>query len=117
MTKKRKNFNHNRATLRISESAKKAFKKITNKSQKEFSKTVSTLFEIFDQTTLDRLRVWTRIPNAEDRRRMTNERILASLKRVGVAQQSEVDDLRAKVERLESSQLKSRSNQRSRAHT
>ena len=117
MVKRKKGLDKNDAKLRISESAKKAFKTITNKSHSELSKQASKLFDIFDHATLEKLRIWTRIPNAEERKRLTNERIMASLKKVGVAPQSEVDDLRAKVEKLESSQGKSRSSQRSRAQT
>ncbi len=113
MVTKKKNTNQSKATLRISESAKNAFKKITSKSQRELSKQASRLMDIFDQNTLEKFRVWTRIPNAEERRRLTNQRILASLKRVGVAPQSEVDDLRAQVERLEAGSHKGRSSHRS----
>lgn len=43
-----------------------------------------------------------KLPSLDDRRKLTNERILASLKRVGVATQSEVDSLKEEIQALRS---------------
>lgn len=42
-----------------------------------------------------------KIPSAAERKRLTNETILASLKKIGVATQTEVDELRSRIESLE----------------
>ena len=94
---------------KISISAKRAFNLISKGSNFDLSKPVSKILEIFEPTNLEKLRDWTRIPSPEERKRLTNERILNSLKRIGVAPQSEVDELRAKIERLEVTSTKSRS--------
>jgi hypothetical protein len=103
MTKKSKN-----STLGLSESLKRVFKAMKRPSPHHFSMRAPKLIELFDQKNLKKLRAWTKIPNAEERKRLTNERILASLRGIGVAPQSEVDELRAKLERLEAASSKNR---------
>jgi polyhydroxyalkanoate synthesis regulator phasin len=41
------------------------------------------------------------IPNAEERARMTNEKIVGSLKKIGIATREEVEALEERVEALE----------------
>lgn len=41
------------------------------------------------------------IPNAEERARMTNEKIVSSLKKIGIATREEVETLEARVAALE----------------
>ncbi len=112
MNKKSKNSTKNNATLVLSESVKRVFKAIKRPSPHHFSMRASKLIELFDQKNLKKLRAWTKIPNAEERKRLTNERILASLQGIGVAPQSEVDELRSKLEKLEAASSKRRSHSR-----
>jgi transcriptional regulator NrdR family protein len=60
-------------------------------------------------TTLEKVRSWIvatqgvlKIPSADERRRFTHAKILKGMKKMGVASQAEVDELNAKVRKLES---------------
>lgn len=59
------------------------------------------ILESLEKETLARAKNFVKIPVAGDSKRMTNEKILASLKKLGVATQSEVDTLRLRIEKLE----------------
>jgi hypothetical protein len=61
------------------------------------------ILETLEKETLAKAKsfVNVKIPSAADGRRLTNDKILTSLRRLGVATQSEVDTLRARVEKLE----------------
>lgn len=59
------------------------------------------LLESLEKETLAKARSFIKIPLPTDHRRLTNERILASLKKLGVATHSEVTQLKARVEKLE----------------
>ncbi len=43
-----------------------------------------------------------KIPNSEERRKMTNDKIVASLKKIGLATQEQVETLEARIAQLES---------------
>ncbi len=58
------------------------------------------LLEVFEKEALAKAR--TMIPDAQTRKRMTNDRILASLKKLGVVTRSEVETLEARIAKLES---------------
>lgn len=83
-------------------------------TQNNLSKTKEQVSKVFDQArkslhvlrtlekeTLEKARTFVRIPSAAERKQLTQERILASLKKLGVATQSEVDALQVKVKHLE----------------
>ena len=59
------------------------------------------LLESIEKGTLAKAKDFVKIPIAGDPKKMTNEKILLSLKKLGVATQSEVDALRLRVEKLE----------------
>jgi hypothetical protein len=56
-----------------------------------------------ERQTLAKAKSFVKIPSAKERRRLTNDRILSGLKRLGVATQAEVDTLNGKVRALEAS--------------
>src|SRR4051812_38587865 len=60
------------------------------------------LFEMIEKETLAKAKNLVKIPNQAERRKLTNEKIVASLRKMGLATQTEVDELRARVEDLES---------------
>jgi polyhydroxyalkanoate synthesis regulator phasin len=80
-----------------------AVKKTKNKVSQVLHQARESLkiLETLEKETLAKARTFVRNPLAMDRKRLTNEKILASLKSLGVASQSEVDELQAKVEHLE----------------
>ena len=55
----------------------------------------------FDKKTFAKARTLVRIPSAAERKELTRERILASLKKVGLATQSDLDALHQKIQKLE----------------
>jgi hypothetical protein len=59
------------------------------------------ILQTLERETLAKARTLVRNPLPGNRRQLTNERILASLRKIGVAPQSEVDALKARIERLE----------------
>jgi predicted nucleic acid-binding Zn-ribbon protein len=59
------------------------------------------LLETIEREALAKARTFVRNPIPMDRKRLTNEKILASLKAIGVATQSEVEALELKVHALE----------------
>ncbi|MGZ3699526.1 MAG: hypothetical protein ACXWP5_15385, partial [Bdellovibrionota bacterium] len=80
---------------------------MSSTSKKNVSKTVSNVFnqarnqakeslkllEAFEKETLKKARTFVKIPNASSRAKLTNEKILSSLSRLGVASQAEVTEL------------------------
>ena len=60
-------------------------------------------FSPFEKVTLAKARTLVKIPSSAVRKELTRERILASLKRVGVATQSDLNTLQQKILKLESS--------------
>jgi polyhydroxyalkanoate synthesis regulator phasin len=59
------------------------------------------LLETLEKETLAKARSFVKLPNSEERLRATNDKILQGLRKLGVATQAEVDELRARVESLE----------------
>ncbi len=57
----------------------------------------------FEKKTLAKARSFVKIPDAKERRRLTNDRILSGLRKLGVATQSDVDALSSKIQELETS--------------
>ncbi len=45
-----------------------------------------------------------KLPSAEERKKLTNDKIVSSLKKLGIATQSEVEELKARIATLEKSQ-------------
>lgn len=60
------------------------------------------LLETLEKETITKARSFMKIPSASETRRMTNEHILASLRRIGVADASQVAALEKRVSELES---------------
>lgn len=58
--------------------------------------------EAFEKGALAKAKSFVKFPNSADRKRLRNDRILSSLRKLGVATQQEVDSLNAKIEKLES---------------
>jgi hypothetical protein len=86
--------------------AKSAKKNLSNTKQKvtDFfhqAKDSLKILETFEKETIAKAKSFVKIPNSTERKRMTNERILAGLKKIGVATQEEVNALKVKVQRLE----------------
>ena len=83
-----------------------AKKNMTQETKEKMSKVFNQakvslrVLETLEKETLAKARGFVKLPSAEDRKRLTNERILASLKKMGVATQEEVETLRAEVQSL-----------------
>jgi polyhydroxyalkanoate synthesis regulator phasin len=61
------------------------------------------LLEALERGTLEKAKSFIKLPiSASERKRMTNEKILTSLKKLGVATQDEVGELKRRIEELES---------------
>ncbi|MEO5969231.1 MAG: phasin family protein [Bdellovibrionia bacterium] len=56
-----------------------------------------------EKKTVAKAKSFIKIPGSRERRRMTNDRILSGLRRLGVATQAEVDSLSSKIQELEAS--------------
>lgn len=59
------------------------------------------LLETFEKETLAKAKTFVKIPIPGNPKTLTNETILASLKKIGVCTQHEMDSLRLRVEKLE----------------
>ena len=77
-----------------------AVKKRVNKVIDQARQSLKIL-ESLEKETFARAREFVRIPLSGDPKKLTNDKILASLKKLGVAPQAEVDALRLRVEKLE----------------
>ena len=55
----------------------------------------------FNKKTFAKARTLVRIPSAAERKKLTTDRILAGLKKVGVATQTDLDALYQKIQKLE----------------
>jgi hypothetical protein len=98
MSRKKKALGKTKKTKKTKQSLQGAVKDFVIHSSIQLSQ--QTL-KVFDKKSFTKLRRWAKLPTAAERIRMTNERLLASLMKVGVAPQSELDELRNKIERLE----------------
>jgi polyhydroxyalkanoate synthesis regulator phasin len=77
-----------------------AMKKRVNKVIDQAKQSLKIL-ETLEKETLIKARNFIKIPIPGDPRKMTNDKILASLRKLGVCTQVEVDALRFRVEKLE----------------
>jgi hypothetical protein len=77
-----------------------AVKKRVNKVIDQARQSLKIL-ESLEKETFARAREFVRIPLSGDPKKLTNDKILASLKKLGVAPQAEVDALRLRIEKLE----------------
>lgn len=77
-----------------------AMKKRVNKVIDQAKQSLKIL-ETLEKETLAKAKNFIKIPIPGDPKKMTNDKILASLRKLGVATQSEVDSLRLRVEKLE----------------
>ena len=59
------------------------------------------LLETLEKETLAKARTFVKIPIAADRAKLTNEKILSSLKKLGVAGNDDLISLRLRIEKLE----------------
>jgi polyhydroxyalkanoate synthesis regulator phasin len=84
------------ATKKNLSATKEKVSKVINQAKESLK-----ILETLERETLAKAKSFVKIPSAADGRRLTNDKILASLRRLGVAAQSEVDALRARVEKLE----------------
>lgn len=81
-----------------------AMKKRVNKvidQAKQQAKQSLKILESLEKETLAKAKDFIKIPISGDPKKMTNDKILLSLKKLGVSTQAEVDSLRLRVERLE----------------
>ncbi len=74
------------------------------------------ILETLEKETLAKARSFVKIPNSAERRRLTNDRILNSLKKLGVATLNDLHELEQKIQKLEST-LASRKEPRTTPHT
>jgi polyhydroxyalkanoate synthesis regulator phasin len=77
-----------------------AMKKRVNKVIDQAKQSLKIL-EALEKETLAKAKSFVKIPIYGDPKKMTNDKILASLKKLGLATQAEVDSLRLRVEKLE----------------
>jgi tRNA(Ile)-lysidine synthase TilS/MesJ len=75
---------------------KKRVNKVIDQAKQSFK-----LLEALEKETFARAKEFVKIPIYGDPKKMTNEKILASLRKIGLASQAEVDSLRLRVEKLE----------------
>ncbi len=59
------------------------------------------LLETLEKETLAKARTLVKLPIPKNTKNLTNDKILASLKKLGLATRAEVDVLRARVDKLE----------------
>jgi polyhydroxyalkanoate synthesis regulator phasin len=60
------------------------------------------LLEALEKEAVSKAKTLVSLPNSAARKKLTNDRILRSLKKLGVATQSEVSTLEARITKLES---------------
>ncbi len=77
-----------------------AMKKRVNKVIDQAKQSLKIL-ETLEKETISKARNFIKIPISGDPRKLTNDKILASLRKLGVSSQTEVDSLRMRVEKLE----------------
>jgi BMFP domain-containing protein YqiC len=69
---------------------------------KQQAKQSLKIFESIERDTFAKAKTFASIlPSSDDAKKMTNDKILSSLKKLGVPTQAEVSALRARVEKLE----------------
>jgi len=78
------------------------------------------VLEMLEKEAVAKAREFVKIPNGADRMKMTNDKILSSLKKLGLATREEVQTLEAKIEKLEHDLTlakKSKSKEKDTTHT
>ncbi len=89
-------------------SAKKAASKTKDTVSKVLSQAKESLkvLEALEKETIAQIKNVKnniKIPSAEERKKLTNDKIVSSLKKLGIATQSEVEELKARIATLEKS--------------
>lgn len=79
---------------------KKQVNKVIDQAKHQAKQSLKIL-ETLEKETLAKAKDFIKIPISGDPKKMTNEKILLSLKKLGVATQAEVESLRMRVEKLE----------------
>jgi len=85
-----------KSTQSVKKSAKAKVSQVINQARESLK-----LLETLEKETLAKARSYVKLPNTDERIRATNDKILSSLRKLGVATQTEVDELKARVEDLE----------------
>ena len=82
---------------------KKSASKTKQKVSEVFNQAKESLklFETLERETIKKAKKLMHIPPAAERRKLTNDKILAGLKKVGVATQDELNSLLLRIEKLE----------------
>jgi len=99
-----------------------ADKKKTSKAQQRVTQVLNQakeslkLLGTFEKEAIEKARSFVKIPSAAERRRLTNDKILSGLRKLGVATQSEVNELSEKVHSLETA-LKAKNTQNAESHS
>lgn len=76
--------------------AKQKVTQVLNQAKESFK-----ILEGLDKSSLSKALHFVGIPSSAERKRMTNEKILSHLKKLGLATQSELTELQIKVEALQ----------------
>lgn len=90
--------------MAIKKNVQKNVQKTKERVNQVFSQARESLkvLETIEKETLEKAKRFVRIPEAEVRKRLSNDKILTSLKKIGVATRSEVNNLESRLEALES---------------
>ena len=78
----------------------KVIDRVRQEAQRQARQSLKIL-EALEKETLAKAKNFVKIPIPGDPKKMTNDKILSSLKKLGVATESEVESLRLRVEKLE----------------
>lgn len=84
-----------------------AEKKKVNKTKQKFADMLSQakeslkLLGTLEKEAVAKARKLVKLPSAAERKKLTNEKILSGLKKLGVATQGELEELQTKVQKLE----------------
>jgi polyhydroxyalkanoate synthesis regulator phasin len=76
---------------------KKSVGKVINQAKQSLK-----ILEALEKETFKKAKTFaSAIPTSDDAKKLTNDKIISSLRKLGVPTQSEVDALRARIEKLE----------------
>lgn len=84
-----------------------AVKKSVSKTKAKMTEVINQakaslkVLENFEKETLAKAKTFVKIPIAGNPKTLTNDKILASLKKVGVSTQDDLESLRLRIEKLE----------------
>jgi len=79
---------------------KKRVNKVIDEAKRQAKQSLKIL-ESIEKETLAKAKNFVKIPVPGDPKKMTNDKILASLRKIGVAAESDVESLRLRIEKLE----------------